>query len=465
MARLNLRLRVFLFFCLMALGSVLISCLAAYMGYRQLGLAEAMSAFITVILVSGFGSLGLILMVWLLFDENVSKSIEALAASLRVRTEGDIDKRIEANIAKYLGDLAPAAAAMHQRLAREGRDKAAEVERRTERLEAQRAQLLAILSDIPIAVIVASADHQIVLYDGQAADVMEQECPARLNGSVFDYLDEGSVTGQLEQMRASGRTHSEIAVKGRSGQQYAGHIRIFGGDSGYTLMLEPLTPEAARPLVYDFDLLDKSPADDLARTPVRDLCFVVFDSETTGLNPAKDEVVQLGAVRVVNGKIIDGEVFDTLVNPGTPIPSSSTEVHRITDALVADAPPFETVCLDFDRFAKDAVLIAHNAPFDMAFLRRQGKTSGIAFEHPVLDTVHLSAIVFGGSEEHTLDALCQRLNISIPSAVRHSALGDALATAKALVGMMPILEARGFRTFGEVRDEVLKHQRILKVEG
>ena len=85
-------------------------------------------------------------------------------------------------------------------------------------------------------------------------------------------------------------------------------------------MLEPLAPDAARPLVYDFDLLDKEVSSDLNNCSLRDLAFVVFDSETTGLDPVSDDVVQLGAVRVVNGKIVKGEVFDTFVNPGRPIP-------------------------------------------------------------------------------------------------------------------------------------------------
>ena len=109
--------------------------------------------------------------------------------------------------------------------------------------------------------------------------------------------------------------------------------------------------------------------------------------------------------------------------------------------------------------------MAHNAPFDMAFLRRETRGTGISFDNPVLDTVHLSAVVFGGSAEHTLDALCARLNVTIPKEVRHTALGDAMATAEALVAMIPILEARGLRTFQEVRAEAKKHERILTVDA
>ncbi|ABG30767.1 3'-5' exonuclease [Roseobacter denitrificans] len=465
MKNLSLRLRVFLFFCLTAFGSIAICLGALYMGFRQLGDGDALSAFITSGVIAGFGILGLVVLIWLLFDENVSKPIEALAASLRVRTHVDIDTEIEAETAKYLGDLAPAVCAIHRKLRDETRASSEAVVERTARLDAQRSQLLQILSDIPVAVIVARQDHQIILYDGQAADLMERECPARLKGSVFDYLDKQSVLEALSALKKQNALRHEIALKGRSGAVYKGHIRVFGADAGYTLMLEPLRPDAARPLVYDFDLLDFEEPTSLDQTRLRDLTFVVFDSETTGLDPHTDEVVQLGAVRVVNGKIIEGEVFDTLVNPGRTIPPGSTAVHQISDAMVADAPGFDVACRAFHQFAEHAVIVAHNAPFDMAFLRRQCRDQDYAFDNPILDTVHLSAVVFGGSAEHTLDALCDRLNVHIPDDVRHTGLGDALATAKALVALIPVLEARGFTTFEQVRAEIQKHSRILKVEA
>jgi DNA polymerase-3 subunit epsilon len=456
---------VFLFFCLLAAGSLVLLATGLFLGYRQLGDSAALSAFITAGIVAGMGITGLVVGIWLLFDENVSKPIEGLAAGVRVRAHADVRDDIESEAAKYLGDLAPAVSAIHKRLASEIKASTEAVVQRTKRLETQRDQLLHILSDLPIAVIVARQDHSIVLYDGQAAELMERECPARLNGSVFDYLDEGSIRAALASLEDQNAARHEIGLKGRSGAIYKGHIRQFAGNTGYTLMLESLTPEAARPLVYDFDLLDKEPSSDLNQTALRDLTFVVFDSETTGLDPVSDDVVQLGAVRVVNGKIVPGEIFDKLVNPGRPIPPGSTAVHRVNDAMVANAPGFGPVCRSFHQFCENAVIIAHNAPFDMAFLRRQSKGSDIDFNHPVLDTVHLSAVVFGGSAEHTLDALCDRLEVTIPDAVRHSALGDALATAEALIALIPILEGRGLHTFGDVRAEVQKHKRILTVDA
>lgn len=463
MTGLSLRLRIFLFFALIALGGTAIVCAGLWLGFRQLGDPGALSAFVTSAIVAGFGIVGLTVVVWLLFDENVSKPIETLAARFRVNTHAVTDGAADDDIARYLGDLAPAAQEIQRKLGQVSHATAETVAQQTARLKRQRAQLLRILSDIPVAVIVMRADHQIVLYDGQAAELMEGEAPVRLNGSVFDYLDATFIQQTLAEMRAEDQPRREVAITGNSGAVYTGHLRLFGADEGYCLMLEPLAPDAARPLVYDFDLLDRAGPGDLDGSALRDLTFVVFDSETTGLDPAKDDVVQLGAVRVVNGKIVPGEVFDTLVNPGRAIPPGSTRVHGISDAMVADAPRFDAACAGFHQFASAAVIVAHNAPFDMAFLHRECESAAFGFDHPVLDTVHLSAVVFGGSAEHTLDALCDRLGIEIPPDLRHTALGDAVATAQVLVALLPILEARGLHSYAAVRAEARKHARLLKL--
>ena len=460
----GLRARIFLFFCFIAAASLVAVGGASVVGYRQLGDPDAASAFISVLLIAGFCTTGIVLLVWLLFDEHVSKPIEAIAADLRVVSHSFTPGGTALKAAKYLGDLAPAAVALRDKLKDGQQTTATTVAQETERLRTQRAQLLRILSDIPVAVIVARNDHQIVLYDGQAAELMESECPARLGGSVFDYIDETAVQSTLAAMQANGELRREILPKGRSGAQFSGHLRRFEDDAGYMLMLEPLRPDAARPLVFDLDLLAKSPSAADEDTPLRDLNFVVFDCETTGLDPEKDAVVQIGAVRVVNGKIVAGEAFDALVHPGRSIPASSTRVHGIDDKAVAHAPSFDEVCRTFHQFSQNAVLLAHNAPFDMSFLRRECATADYEFDNSVLDTVHLSAIVFGGSQEHTLDALCQRLGVTKPEDVRHTGLGDAMATAQACVAMIPILEERGLSTFGAVRAEALKHQGILTVE-
>lgn len=106
--------------------------------------------------------------------------------------------------------------------------------------------------------------------------------------------------------------------------------------------------------------------------------------------------------------------------------------------------------------------MAHNAPFDMEFLRRKELLIGENFDNPTLDTVLLSAVVFGQSETHSLDALTHRLGITIPEEARHTAIGDTVATADAFLKLLPALRARGLTTFGEVVAEVRKHGRLIR---
>ena len=145
-----------------------------------------------------------------------------------------------------------------------------------------------------------------------------------------------------------------------------------------------------------------------------------------------------------------------------PIPKASTEVHKISDAMVKGAPDMINAGRSFHSFCKDAVIVAHNAPFDMAFLHRYGPKMNCTWDHPILDTVLLSAVLFGASATHTLDAVGARLGVRIPDELRHTALGDARATAEVLCHMLPMLEARGLTTFGAVIAETRKHGRLLE---
>ena len=219
---------------------------------------------------------------------------------------------------------------------------------------------------------------------------------------------------------------------------------------------------AARPMVFDFDLMNAAENRDIVDTPLSQLCFVPFDTETTGLSVAQDAIIQLGAVRVLNGRIVEGEVLDSYVNPGRPIPPASTKVHRITDDDVAGAPGIVEVGRAFHHFAQESVLVAHNAPFDIGLLRKYAPMMDVDWTHPVLDTVLLSAVVFGTTEEHSLDALCDRLSVTIPQHLRHTALGDARATAEALVRLLPLVEGKGISTFGQLIEETRKHSRLLE---
>lgn len=204
----------------------------------------------------------------------------------------------------------------------------------------------------------------------------------------------------------------------------------------------------ARPEFYDFDLMARGrPAPERDR-PLAELDFTVFDTETTGLRAdAGDEIVAIGAVRIVNRRILTGETFERLVHPGRPIPPESTRFHGITDAMAAGKPPIAVVLPQFHAFAKGATLVAHNAAFDMSFLVKHEADAGVRFEHPVLCTLMLAAALLEHLADHSLDAVAERFGIQI--ARRHTALGDAMATAVLFLHLLDVLEGRGIRTLGE----------------
>ena len=220
-----------------------------------------------------------------------------------------------------------------------------------------------------------------------------------------------------------------------------------------------------RPEFYDFDLPLYGSGGELDDRPLSELRFVVFDTETTGLSPrGGDEIVQIAGVRVVNGRVLRGEVFDTLVNPKRPIPSASTAVHGIDDSMVVDAPDIEEAGQAFHDFCEGSVLVAHNAPFDMAFLKLKQGEIGQRFDHPVLCTVLLSAVMFDHSNLHTLDALVDRFGVELPAEVRHTAIGDAMATAEVFRQMLELMRKSGITTLREATDAARQITHITKAQ-
>ena len=209
----------------------------------------------------------------------------------------------------------------------------------------------------------------------------------------------------------------------------------------------PLRPQ--RPEFYDFDLLvHPVPTGRFADRPLKQLTYVAFDLETTGLRPADgDQVVAIAGVRIVNGRILTTETFERLVNPGQPIPEASIRFHGITDEMVRDKPPLPVILPAFHLFAADAVLVAHNAAFDITFLYREAE-GPLRFDQPVVDTLLLSAHLYPAEADHSLDAIAARLGLEVVQ--RHSALRDSLLAAAVLLRLLDRCEERGITRLGQL---------------
>jgi DNA polymerase-3 subunit epsilon len=206
----------------------------------------------------------------------------------------------------------------------------------------------------------------------------------------------------------------------------------------------------SRPEFYDFELFGRGgDAGGGPDRPLAELVYTVFDTETTGLDPAGgDEIIQIGATRVVAGKVRRESVFEQLVDPQRSVPEAGIAIHGIRPEQLAGQPLIGAVLPVFHAFAADTVLVAHNAAFDMRFLQLKEAATGVRFEQPVLDTLLLSAVLHPEQESHRLEAIAERLGV--PVLGRHTALGDAMVTAEVFVKMLPLLRERGLVTLGQV---------------
>jgi DNA polymerase-3 subunit epsilon len=214
----------------------------------------------------------------------------------------------------------------------------------------------------------------------------------------------------------------------------------------------------SRPEYYDFDLFAARDAEgsgiDLDRR-LTDLAYSVFDTETTGLEPSNgDEIIQMGAVRVVNNRLLRQEIFDQLVDPGIPLKPEGIPIHGITEAMVNGQPRLDVVLPAFHEFCAETVLVAHNAAFDMRFFQLKEDSLGVRFTQPVLDTLLLSAVIHPNQESHRLESIAERLGINVIG--RHTALGDAFVTGEVFLKMVPLLAEMGIVTLRQALDAAQK---------
>jgi len=186
--------------------------------------------------------------------------------------------------------------------------------------------------------------------------------------------------------------------------------------------------------------------------------FVVFDIETTGLNPKVSKIIEIGAVKIVNGEVAG--TFSKFVNPEVPIPYNITKLTSITDEMVIDAETIEVVLPEFLEFVGDSVLVAHNAGFDTKFIKKYAKDMGRKVDNTVVDTMTLGHILCPELGKFTLDRICKHLGVKLEN--HHRAVDDATATADVFKRFLKMLKERevytvdDLNTFGETNPDAVK---------
>ena len=180
-----------------------------------------------------------------------------------------------------------------------------------------------------------------------------------------------------------------------------------------------------------------------------DTTYCVLDLETTGFSAKTEKITEVGIMKVKNGEVIDE--FSCFVNPEKHIPERVTEVTNITDEMVKDAKTIEQVFPEILDFIKDSVLVAHNAPFDMGFLKQNAKVLGYEFDYTYIDTLSLAKDLFPDYKKYKLGKIAENLGIKVE--VAHRALDDVDTTVKVFRVMLDMLKERGAKKVDDI-DEV-----------
>jgi DNA polymerase III epsilon subunit family exonuclease len=376
----------------------------------------------------------------------------------------------------------------------------AQVDAAVARTEMERNRLAALMSELTKSVVVCNLQGQILLYNRRAerrfrslsrlAGTNRGRELIGLGRSIYSVIDRDLLDPALESLKrrlGRGADHPSERFLAPVGADRRWRVHVtpvhdghdpeheHGDISGFVLLLENATPSdntlpddespqrpsvtstdagaadpsESRPEFYDFDLFQsRERSHRLDDCRLSDLAFTVFDTETTGLDPGGgDEVLQIGAVRIVNGRLLMRESFDQLIDPQRPIPRSSISIHGITPDRIEGQPTIDEILPAFHAFCADTVLVAHNAAFDMKCLEVLKARTGLAFDQPVLDTLLLSALVHSNQERHNLDDIAMRFGLTIQD--RHSALGDAWVTAEIFVRLIPLLAEQGIHSLGQ----------------
>jgi DNA polymerase-3 subunit epsilon len=197
-------------------------------------------------------------------------------------------------------------------------------------------------------------------------------------------------------------------------------------------------------------------------TPLLDLTALVLDTETTGLNVRSDRIISAAGYRLAQGSLAEAPLFDRLIDPRRPIPAASTAFHGIVDGMVAGVGDFHKHWPELHRHLQDGLIVGHQVYFDLAILGREVRRLGGKLQPPVaLDTALLFAALHPGERHRDLTPCCAAFDIEVVG--RHTARGDAEATGRLFLKLVPLLIEHGITTLGEAlafeRAAILQHPR------
>jgi len=452
----------------------------------QKSLLEHLPLILTVCLLTLMALLILISEIFHHFILPLNKIKEQLRLITAVKSSHRLDARGSKDLRELAGAVNKAAeliGALQEKQTQQEpahRDKSAGEERDI---------LAGLLSDLPGGVVAANAEGRIFLYTRAAADLVERmqgngqgpvsDPPVGLDRSIFAVFAEAlgfsEKTPIPPAVESAANRFSQQGVRGRL-------IKIGAGKTMQAYYLVFLFPEEAGPEAgawdseaeadaagsaggekkaaglphSDLSLLHKRKklAADIRERELARLTYTVFDLETTGLNAAGgDEIISIGAVRIVNGRILFDETFYEMVNPDTRIPQASTKIHGIDGDMLEGQPGIDTVMPEFCRYFEDSVLVCHCADLDCRFLGAYARKAGLEIDNPILDTFDLSRLVQPSEADHSLESIARRLGTRIYD--RHIAYGDAWTTAEILLKLISVLAADGITTLRQVQESSL----------
>ncbi len=302
-----------------------------------------------------------------------------------------------------------------------------------------------ILSALPDAVL-AVTEEGLVSLANAAGRSLYARSGSIVGTSVYEVLTSRGLAEAMAESRRL-RLPVDCLLETTDGRALQASVSAFVDAGGAVIRFGAGQP-AQGPVEHDLTLHDRPALRVTADTPLAELPAIVLDTETTGLNPQRDRMISLGAVRLAGARCLRHDVLDLLVNPGRQIPARSTAVHGISDLMVLPAPGFQDVAPTIIAAIDGLAVIGHHTLFDLTVLKRAAQAVAIEWlDPPWLDTALLYSALTPEAPAFDLDAVAEALGVPVQG--RHTALGDALTTADIYLRLLPRLTERGITTLGQ----------------